>query len=125
MLDDFFPGIDLRWDDKGASGWIKRNAADLLHWCTILGAIGFVTWTAVVLGLGFFFGASDPGAVQPEAVPDTLGYEPYSAGEAPGVEQEGPPWWWTAFLDTIKAVTPLALPFVTNYARKKFRIEDE
>lgn len=110
MLDDFFPGIDLRWDDNGVSGWIKRNAADLVHWCVILAVVVFVTWTVFEL-----FSVATP---QPEAVPQS------AAPETAGQRQQ-PPWWYNALLDAIKTITPIVLPFISNFARKKFKTEDD
>lgn len=113
-MTDMFPDI-TPFDDEGVSGWIKRNAADLVHWCTILAAIGFVVWTAVVLAIGFFGGGAAESA--------NMAAE--SAKSAQTVARQEPPWWWTALLDGIKTITPLALPFITNYARKKFNADEE
>lgn len=110
MLDDFFPGIDLRWDDNGVSGWIKRNAADLVHWCVILAAVAFVAWTVFEL-----FSAAAP---QPQAVPQ-------SAAPETAVRRQQPPWWYDALLDAIKTITPIVLPFISNFARKKFKTEND
>jgi len=119
MLDDFFPGIDLRWDDNGVSGWIKRNAADLVHWCVIVVVSAFVAWTVFEL----FYGVPpqpQPEAV-PQSVPDTYGFQPRSGAAA----RQQPPWWYNALLDAIKTITPIVLPFISNFARKKFKTEDD
>lgn len=106
-MSDFFPGIDLRWDDDGISGWIKRNAADLIHWCTILAVVAFVAWSAAAVAVKML-------AQAPETAQQA----------AQQAASKQPPWWWDAALDVVKAITPLALPFLTNYARKIFK-EDE
>lgn len=109
-MKDMFPRPTFEEGEKWLQ-FLKRNSADIAHLCVVIATAAIVLWVA----WSMLFASPAP---EPATVPESV-----KGAEAAARQQ--PPWWWDALLNAVKALTPIALPFISNYARKKLKNDDD